>query len=247
MNKKTFLFLCLIVLLSVTLAGCNWFKKEKTDLGEQEAVQQETVQEEIEDFSGSMQDLLARGQSVKCTYGGETDDGDKFSGTLYIADNKARQDAEGEENGEIIEIHTIIDDRWVYFWTSHDPSKGMKMHIDQTEQELKEFSEDVGEADQQEWQKDFSYKCSKWKADKSKFELPNGVSFMDMSEMMNQASKMFGEMDADLPDREMEEGDLPVQADELEGFDVDDLKESMCAMCDNAPDVEECRAGLGCD
>ncbi|RLC36124.1 hypothetical protein DRH27_05710 [Candidatus Falkowbacteria bacterium] len=250
MTKKTIFYLILVVSLSIALTGCSLFNKEKTDLGANDAAQQggqKEAQEEIEDFQGSMQDLISKGKPVKCTYSGETESGDSFSGIIYVADKKARQDAEGNGEGKVTEIHTIVEDRLAYFWTSENPNKGFKIDITQAEEELKEFGEDFNEASEQEWQKDFSYKCSKWKVDKSKFELPSDVDFMDMSEMMNRAGNMFGEMDEELPNREIEEGDLPILPEGPEGFDMDEMKKSMCAMCDNAPDIEECKAGLGCE
>jgi hypothetical protein len=238
MSKQKLLLWALIILLPIGLAGCDWFNKNKV---EQEAVQPEV---EVEDFTGSMQDLIGRGKPVKCTYSGEEDDGDKFSGVLYIADNKARQDAKGEENGKITEVHTIVEDHTVYFWTSANPTQGMKMEIDQTEAELEEFGQDVQEAGQdQEWQKEFDYKCSKWKIDKSKFELPAGVEFMNISDfLMGQMGDM---LDEDLPDRGINEDDLPGSSSD--GMNMDDLKQQMCTMCGSAPDPAECRLGLGCD
>ena len=252
-RKHLILFTVVAFILLASLAGCSCQNTGTTGSDSTKSEKPATVKEgdEAESIKGSLQDLLARGKPIKCTYEGE-EDGETFSGVMYIADKKARQDAKGENNGKTMEIHTIVDDKTVHFWTSEDPTKGIKMSIDQTEEDLKEFGEDVEEGQKteaQEWEKDFDYKCSKWKVDKSKFEVPTDIEFMDMSEMIKGIGEMFGEMGADQPDKEVgDESGVPTGlTNGSEGFDLDDLKKTMCASCDSSPNPEECKKSFECN
>ncbi|MDP3899913.1 MAG: hypothetical protein Q8Q23_02420 [bacterium] len=247
MLKKTNLAILFIIIFAVALTGCNLFKKDKTD-AETNIVPEsaEAVQEEEENFTGSIQSLISRGKPVKCAYSGEDDNG-SFSGTTYIADSKARQDAESVVDGKTYTVHTIIDDKIAYFWTTEDPQQGFKLDMNLNEEELAEYNEkrnetdeelnanlNTGDEEKKEWEKDFDFKCNNWQADSSVFNLPDDVEFVDPSEIIKQADIL-------------NEADLPASADDSEELDINELKKSLCATCDSSPEAEECRRGLGCE
>ncbi|MBU1036735.1 hypothetical protein KKF32_01700 [Patescibacteria group bacterium] len=236
MTKKGILIISLMVIIPLMLSGCNLFKKNTN---------KEEIQQQEETFSGSIQDLIKKGKAAKCTYEGG-DESQKFSGVVYISDKKARQDVTGEEDGEKIETHIIVDDRWTYMWTSKDPGKGMKMYIDTSEEEIKEFKEEAEEAYQeQDLEKEIDFKCSKWKVDQSKFTLPSDIDFTDMSAMMDEMKQTFNDDVEELDEsQEMSETDIP---ENMPNANMDAIKKMMCDSCENSPNPSECRATFGCE
>jgi len=236
MNKKILALLCLLIIVPLTLTGCKFFKKDTTPTEEQ---QEET-------FNGSLDDLIKRGKPTKCTYS-TSDENVDVNGTVYVADKKARQDTEAIEDGKKIEIHTIVDDRTVWFWSSENPGQGMKMYIDETEEELKEFGENFQNAQaESDLSQKMEFKCTAWQVDSSKFEVPNDIEFMDMSKMFEDMGNMMGDgpenINRDLED--MDSADLPDSSNDAR---MEQIKQMMCDSCDNTPNPEECRTNFGCE
>ncbi|MCD4740409.1 hypothetical protein K8R43_04440 [archaeon] len=172
-----------------------------------------------ESFSGSMQDLIALGNSIRCTFSG-SDDEVTFSGVIYVAGKKARNDVDATVDGKKISTHVIAEDKWFYTWSSMDPHNGIKMYINMTDEELKELGEGNPYAEQEV---DYDFQCWPWIVDNSKFVLPSDVTFTDMSEMF-----------AGLGDTMSGTGE--------DDFDMDEFKEMMCQNCDMTDDPAECKA-----
>lgn len=246
MRKREVLIPFLCIIISLFLTACGQKKTEDKSENQEKTAKQEQAREEFESFRGSMQDIISQGKAVKCTYSGESEMGDNYSGTLYAAGNKARQDTKGEHDGRDTQIHIIVDDRAVYLWTSENPGRGMKMAVEEDDEGLKELAEDIEEAGQdRQWQQEFDYKCSKWKTDHSKFELPDGIDFMDMRQLIEQRTPLNVNDSGRNTDAALE--NAPITPEAPDGFDIDGAKEQMCAICETTPDPAECKAGLGCD
>lgn len=186
-----------------------------------------------ESFSGSMQDLMALGSSIKCTFSG-TDEGTEYSGVLYAAGKKARQDVEVIANGEKVETHVIVDDRWTYMWSSMNQHNGMKMYIDLTDEELRELGEEANNA-YSDQEKEYNFQCLPWIVDSSKFVLPSDVEFTDLSEMMEG-------LQGSMPGMDNESGPAGASSPNVDEFDEDALNEFMCQNCDQMPNPAECKA-----
>ena len=190
----------------------------------------ETLINKEEDFSGSIQDLIAGGKSRKCTYEQLDENGEVQSeGTIYTADNKVRTEIRIDDAEEdITEMNTIISGDWAYIWTNAQVS-GMKMKVS----DLKGSEELDSNEDMTDLETEIDMKCRLWIKDGSKFEVPTDVEFIDMTEMME------GFQNFDLS--EASEG-----ADDTTGS----INQQLCAMCESAPTQElrdQCLINAGCE
>ena len=141
----------------------------------------ETVVNKEEDFSGSIQDLIAGGKSRKCTYEQFDENGEVQSeGIIYTADNKVHTEIRIDDIEEdITEMDMIINGDWAYIWTKTQ-ANGMKMKVSDLE-----GGEDFdANADTTDLETEIDMKCRLWIKDSSKFEVPTDVKFIDMIEMM---------------------------------------------------------------
>lgn len=81
-------------------------------------------------------------------------------------------------------MYTIYDGEYVYAWQTSQ-KEGTKFKIDPKEY----FQPQPQEAVQEDYSKDLSYKCSAWVVDPHEFDLPEDISFQDMSSIMEEAQK----------------------------------------------------------
>ena len=122
-------------------------------------------------FSGSLQELMARGGSWTCdvssTAGGVTS-----SGTTYVANGMVRSDFSSDipQVGNI-ESHMIVRDGLAYTWTSM-MNQGFKFPIAEAEGEAEVSAEVAAQVNQ-----NYDFSCRAWSADASKFALPADVTF----------------------------------------------------------------------
>lgn len=202
MKKAFFVFLMLAV--SVTLAGCG---KQKTEV-----------------FSGSMEDLMEKGEPMKCTYSMDQD-GQSFTGVVYTANDKARSEVEMMYDSEMQTVYSITDSEWLYSWSTFQ-EQGTKMNLKELEDLVEEDEEiDTGEIDKT-LKQDFDFECQSWSPDYSIFMPPTDVEFMDMTETLKAFSD-FGESE-----------------------DFNDMVDAACDACQLMPTQEEidsCLEELDCE
>jgi Flp pilus assembly protein CpaB len=125
----------------------------------------------------SMRDLVARGESVECTFN-HTTDVSQSSGTVYVADGKVRGnfDVNATEVGQTFTAYMIADGGMSYVWSSMLP-QGFMVPIAET-------SAEVGsEADGIDYNQKLDYSCEPWATDESFFVPPSTVTFIDVSTM----------------------------------------------------------------
>ncbi len=133
--------------------------------------QTNTPTNESQNFSGSMQELMARGGSWTCdvtsTAGGITS-----SGTTYVANGMVRSDFSSNipQVGNI-QSYMIVRDGLAYSWTSM-MNQGFKFPIAQSEGEAEVSAEVAAQINQ-----DYDFSCRPWSVDASKFALPSGITF----------------------------------------------------------------------
>jgi len=172
----------------------------------------ESTSEASENFTGSIEQLISRGKSVTCTYKQVDSDG-TGEGVVYIADKgeRLRGDFTMSAQGQIMQGSIIRKDGSNYSW-GETPFGPFATKVKVGDKSKKGDSLDFDES--------MDYKCSPWKVDSKKFELPAGVNFDDINAEVDQI------------DATMEQ--------------VSDLK---CAACDSVPDASakaQCKAALGC-
>lgn len=135
-------------------------------------------------FSGSMKDLIGIGKSQKCTYENSTG-----KGTLFVSPSgKVRGDFETYDEGKTSFGHIIADGDISYFWTDGETS-GMKI-VSETSPDSSENGSDFTSAQYSGsgFDGDYSYKCSAWITDESKFTPPGDMKFQSIEEMMSNFS-----------------------------------------------------------
>lgn len=139
--------------------------------------------------------------------------------TIYVSGEKMRGDfvMQLKQDGGAMKASTIQKDGVGYTWgDSPFGSFATKINL-----EAINGSEVAGKKDQPvDFNEELDYSCRKWNADNSKFDLPAGVNFSDISagvQQINQNSEMMQNM--------------------------------QCSACDQAPDAAskaQCLAALGC-
>ncbi|MEA2056783.1 MAG: hypothetical protein U9O78_03725, partial [Patescibacteria group bacterium] len=128
----------IVVVLFIILGGVGgYFLLNSRSTGNDSQTGQ-PAQKNKEKFS--FKELLSRSQTTKCTFSGQDDQGQDFSGTIYVAsDKKARQDYEYMNEGKKEQMHLIIKSGYVYMWTSMQPGQGMKMAVQESDEDSADF------------------------------------------------------------------------------------------------------------
>jgi hypothetical protein len=131
----------------------------------------------------SFKTLLASGGSRKCTYS-DTQSGVTSQGTVYVAGGKFRGDFSSTVNGKVMMSHMISDGQSSYLWTDGMAS-GYKMKFDASAQANANASAQTHAMDTN---KNMNFHCDSWSGDSSMFNLPTGVQFTDMTNLMGGAT-----------------------------------------------------------
>lgn len=210
---KKFLLVFLVGALAISLMGLSCTKKE------------EQSESSMETFTGSLKELIDRGQASKCTFQMDME-GIETEAVVYIAGQKSYSEMETKDNtGKTYKTYSIIDGEWMYTWSTMTPGTGLKMNLKEMEEMGEEYEDDQEAKSEFDYQKnyeqEFEYKCQNWLQDNSKFVPPANIEFTDWSQLMKDFTE---EMNTSM-------GDL-------------------CGNCDVISDEEqrkECRESLGCD
>jgi outer membrane lipoprotein-sorting protein len=164
MKKLAFCFLLILPML--LLSGCG---NKTTGNGE-------------ETFSGSMKELVEKGKPVKCTFS-ITEDNQPLTGTIYVAgEKKMRSDYEMTAENQTIKSSMINDGDMLYLW-SDMTNQGIKMNMKEMEN-LEQEDTAAGGENLKEWNEKMEFKCVKWSVDKTLFETPKDMQFLDWTEML---------------------------------------------------------------
>ncbi len=135
---------------------------------------EETVMEESTDApegAGTFAELMARTGSWTCDASAQHEGGGS-SGTVVMNNGKLRGDFTSTMSGITVSSSFIGRDGYMYTWTSMLP-QGFKVAIDAS------TGTSGGQGIDPSTQVEYS--CAPWSADESKFELPSGITFMEMN------------------------------------------------------------------
>jgi len=172
--------------LVMTLAACGAKKADQPADQTGGANQQAD-----ENFSGSIDDLIARKIPSKCTYQsvvGET----KQSGTVYIQGANARTYLEMAANGETLKMNALKVGDWQYMWNEGMMTGNKINMVDPEFIALQKKYKDQA-AEQKGTNVDFgakmNLKCRVWVPDAATFSVPTNVQFSDMTQMMKAAAQ----------------------------------------------------------
>jgi len=169
-----------VILALAVLAGVGYFLMGRQPETGPVATQREATSEETEvtepTLTGRLQEMLALGQSLKCTWRRD----DQNFGTTYIKGKKVYSDTTA--NGQ--RAHAIVVDNCTYFW-EEGAAQGMTMCFEP------EAAEETGETpDTEEYEElfaqtpDVNYQCVKAVASEGLFKPPTNVNFTNLQQMM---------------------------------------------------------------
>jgi hypothetical protein len=135
-------------------------------------------------FTGSLNDLLARGTSVQCTWETETEQG-RMTGTSYVAGERLRTESTiSDVDGSVSNFYAIVDQEYVYSWTSVS-DMGTKMKKEVGEDFVSDTdSEEMAPLENQPFDDQINFNCSSWTVREEMFVPPTNIQFQDFSEMM---------------------------------------------------------------
>jgi hypothetical protein len=200
------------------LGGFFFLNKNKSNSPEQ--VTQESEAETQMAGAQSFKDLMKLSSSQTCTFQ-DTETGS--NGTVYGGSGKVRGDFTTQANGQTVGSHVISDGQTVYVWTDGQ-TQGMKMSL----ASIESMTPDTTNKNSVDFDKKVDYDCDSWSVDFSKFELPSGVEFQSMDEMMQES---------------MGQPKLSPAATSSGSSTAPN-----CSACDNVPAAAQaqCRQAMGC-
>lgn len=207
--------LLLFIIGVVVVAGGGYFLVSNTGGGGGESGDAMREEQVGTGGSGTLASLMASRQNLECTFE-HRDGANVTSGTVYMTGGAERMRGDftlEQGSAEAMEAHMIRTGGYNYVWGSFFP-QGIKSKVT-AENEGKLFDDDEGGIDE-----DTTFDCASWRVDNSKFSLPSGVEFMDISKQIEQI------------DSAMEE-----------------VMSQQCAACDQVPAGaarEQCLQALGC-
>ncbi len=209
--------LALVMVFTLSLSGC---------LG---GAEKASEQEKTAESGKNLQEIMKSGGKMKCVIKGEEDEtGEAVDVVMYIDDEKVKTETAFTEDGKTQNMYALMDGDYVYTWGDMMQGNGTKMNW----QKMKEMGDDYEEDDSYDYEDpmdfedDVDYSCEKWNVDKSKFELPAGVNFVDVTDSLLQMNESLNS-----------------------GGGFGESMKEMCGMCDMAGDEAqqaECRNSLGC-
>jgi len=119
--------------------------------------------------SQSIQQLVALGKPVTCTFSTTTASGSQ-NGTIYIANGMVAGDFTAQATGAgNINAHMIVRDNTSYVWTNLS-AQGFKSTVNAS-------SSAQGSGQGIDYSAQMNYECQSWNADSGKFNLPKDISF----------------------------------------------------------------------
>lgn len=227
-NKKIIIWVVIAILVIGGVVGYLLFSNKSKTGTQLPASITGNNQQQAAGAPSSLKDLLASGQSQKCTFADNSGTA-STQGTVYIGDGKMRQDFSSSDNGQTINGHMISDGQNFYTWTEGS-AVGFKMAItasQETSQNSQNQSPDVN--------KKIDYNCGAWSPDSSLFVLPSGVQFNDINSIIPQIPQ--GQTQTQ-PGASATPGTSGSQ----------DTKAAQCSACDSLPAASRaaCRQALGC-
>lgn len=204
---------------AVIIAGSGYllFSNSNDSEGTGEAMNQQAPEE-----SGTFASMMASGKNLECSF--EYNDGgtNVSSGVVYMTKGakQIRGDFNFQQSGlGAMDVYLIRNDGYNYIWGTSLP-QGIKSKIT-AEDGIKLFdtTEGPGVAE------NTTFYCENWNVDQSKFALPSGVEFMDLSAQVEAATgASTGSMGG--------------------------MKDVQCAACNQLPaggGREQCLAALSCN
>lgn len=172
--KKIIIFSLTVLFSGLILWGCGPKKSQETS---------------AEKYTASLQELAKKGKPFKCSFE-LNEEGVISSGVYYMDPSSEMTRGETrlvmEVNGEQQEVinYMIFKDKTVYSWQKGN-AKGIIFKGEEDKDQDGEVDDDFAYSDEK---MDFS--CVEWKVDKKMFDLPEDVTFDDITKQMEEYMTM---------------------------------------------------------
>ena len=213
------LALVLIGVLFMFMTGMNGSQNQVSDTATTTETPYAANTPQTPSSMGTLADLVAKGGSSSCTV--STNGTIASQGTVFVSNGKVRGDFTSNTPAGVMESHMISDGTYVYVWSSAMKT-GIKMKA-QKPTSSTSTPATSNDSTQNPYSQTYQYSCTPWAEDDTKFTLPAGMTFNDMSAMMMQAK----------PTGATSAGSAPTPN---------------CAICDQVPAAAkaQCLAALNC-
>lgn len=165
----------LIAVVAVVLiaAGGFYFLNSKSPSKTSPQGAKEQVKEQTQ---GTILGLLGLNKNVKCDITYPEGSG---SGVMYFSsDKKFSGEFTIKSEGKELKGYVLSDGTYSYSW-SNALNQGVKVKLDEAQKALGSDQNKGVDMNQK-----VNYSCSPWTVDSSKFSLPKGVTFLDMSQLL---------------------------------------------------------------
>jgi hypothetical protein len=174
--NKTLLYVILAIVLALLVGGYIYMRPDSEEGSNAEGDGEGSEMEEAR----SIKDLVADGEPVRCTFS-RSDDNSETNGVTYVANGKVKGEFEvmmktGPTANQRITSNMIIDGDTMYMWSSSMP-QGMKMKVDAQAT----ADAEAGQQSAINYDEQLDYDCDSWDSNSSVFELPSGVTFLDLN------------------------------------------------------------------
>lgn len=187
----------MVAFVLIFTAGCVKKNEQANQQPAEQKSTEKTEEKKAEDgsFFGSLQDLMKKGSSLKCTWE-VSEEGAVQKGVMYVSGDKFRQEVT-VEGSDALSMNMISDGEWLYQWNPSN-KQGTKMkyaEIAKMEEDMKaQGFEEVKEDDSMEGTAEalnqkINYKCEAWKVDNAKFVSPGDVQFTDATKALEDLMK----------------------------------------------------------
>ncbi len=170
MNKNLIYVLVTIVLL-VLLGGAGYLFLTNTTTP---AAMMADKPQVVVDTPQTLTDLLALGESQKCSYQDQTEK-TNVRGVTYIAAGKIRSDFITSVSGQETGGHMLLTNSVANVWMDGQKT-GFKMALDT----IGDTTVNTEASKTVDLNKAMNFKCEPWTVDEKVFTLPGGVSFSEL-------------------------------------------------------------------
>ena len=176
---------------SVALSGCL-FQKANTPAATPAPTSETPAKES---FSGTLEELLAKGKSVKCVSTAEAEGG-KTEGEFYIdgATGRTKSVTKITQAGQTQVMNSIMTKEAVYTWTEGQ-KQGFLFPVTKTEPTPSASEPTTAEPTAPAAAKPdakYNMDCEAWRVDDSFFTVPTDVTFVDQAAMIKDLQKKAG-------------------------------------------------------
>ncbi len=170
MNKKAIwigvaVLVFLVAAWAFTLSRKNVVKNQNSGTSEKK-------QEQANQKSTTLKELMGQSVSQKCTFNDPTVPGDS-SGVVYMSNNKLRGDFQAKTDGRTINSHMITDGKYNYIWMDGG-SMGVKMSLSEPQS--------AGQAEAQ-LNNQMNFSCEAWTASDEILTPPANITFQDFAKI----------------------------------------------------------------